>query len=348
MIGIERDKDRFHQISRGKIKTRLKDFISKDKIIGKRGSDKIAIPIPKITIPRFTYGQQQGGVGQGSGQGEAGKDGPDDNPLEIEVSLDEMAELLGEELELPNIKPKGKGEIVINADKYTTIRRKGPEALHTFRRTFREALKRQIAAGEYDPKNPKILPIPDDKRYKASKPITIPENKAVIFYIMDVSGSMGENQKELARLTSFWIDLWLRSQYKNIQSRYVIHHHLAKEVDQDTFYRTSEGGGTRIASAYEKVRDILKVEYNVSDWNIYMFQYSDGEDWAGSTSEALDIIGELLEISNQIAYCQVRNGGNFMNDLKSRFGEDSRLVTAFAEERDQILDAIKLFFAKGH
>jgi uncharacterized sporulation protein YeaH/YhbH (DUF444 family) len=350
IIGVDRDVERFRQIIRGRLKEGLKDYMSQDgiKVYGKEGRHKITVPLPHIDLPRFVYGQKGGGVGQGAGDGEAGND-PAENPLEVNVSLEEMAELLGEELELPRIEPKGKSEITVDSKKYRSIRTTGPESLRHFKKTYREALKRQISSGDYDPDNPCIVPIKDDKRYRSSKPITIPHNQAVIIYMMDVSGSMGMHQKEMARLTSFWIDLWLRSQYKHIRSRYIIHNTDAKEVDQHTFYHTMEGGGTRIASAYELARDLIKGEHPPADWNIYLFQYSDGDDWGGGSSEqACNIIADLLPGLNQISYCQVRERGDFMNVVEKRFADEEKVVITTAFEKNQILDAIKAFFTKGH
>lgn len=352
MHGIDRDVDRFRQIIRGKIKQDLKKYMSQDgiNVYGKKGRHKITVPLPQIQLPRFIYGQKNGGVGQGGpGQGnEAGND-PAENPLEVNVSLEEMAELLGEELKLPRIEPKGKSEITIDSNKYRSIRTTGPESLRHFKKTFRTALKRQMAEGTYNPDDPAVIPIKEDKRYRASKPITIPHNQAVIFYLMDVSGSMGMHEKEMSRLTSFWIDLWLRSQYKNIQSRYITHNYTAKEVDQHTFYHTMESGGTRIASAYELTRDIIKTDYNPADWNTYIFQYSDGDDWGGDHSkQACDIIAELLPGLNQVSYCQVREHGDFMSTVKKRFEGEPKVAITTAFQKDQILDAIKSFFSSGN
>jgi len=352
MHGIERDRERFRQIVKGKIKQNLRKYISQEDIIGKKGSDKISIPIPRINLPKFVFGDNNGGVGQGPGEGQqAGKD-PADHPLEVEVSLEEMAELLGEELELPRIEPKGKSEITVESNKYRSRRRIGPESLLDFKKTYKEALLRQVALGDYDPENPSIIPIREDKRYRASVPITVPHNQALIIYMMDVSGSMGHHEKELARLTSFWIDLWLRAQYKNkLHSRYIIHDTEATEVDQHTFYRVRAGGGTRIASAYELCDSILSVEYNISDWNVYLFQYSDGDDWGGGSSQAaVDIIKKLLPNLNQVAYCQVRGergSGDFKNVIETAFPKEPKVVSVLIDQRDQILDAIKAFFVKG-
>jgi len=351
MHGIERDCDRFRQIIRSRIKENLKKYMSQDGIdvYGKEGRHKITVPIPHISLPKFVYGRKGGGIGQGDGPSDGAGNDPYENPLEVDVSLEEIAELLSEELELPNIEPKGKSEITVDSNKYRSIRTTGPESLRHFKRTYRQALKRQIISGDFDFKDPIIIPVKEDKRYRASKPITIPHNQAVIIYMMDVSGSMGPQQKELSRLTSFWIDLWLRSQYHDIKSRYIIHNYTAKEVDQDTFYHTMEGGGTRIASAYEKARDIIKKDYNPADWNIYTFQYSDGDDWGGgSSTQACNIIADLLDGINQVAYCQVREEGDFKSVIEKRFPNESKVVVTTAFEKDQILDAIKMFFTKGN
>lgn len=351
MHGIERDRERFRQIIRGRIKQNLRKYMTQDGIdvLGRRGNQKITIPLPHIDLPRFRYGKKGGGIGEGEGPGKGNKGGEDpaDNPLEVDVSLDEMAELLSEELQLPRIEPKGKSEITTESKKYRTIRTMGPESLRHFKKTFVQALKRTVASGDYDPNNPLIIPIKEDKRYKASTPVRTPRYQAVIIYMMDVSGSMGQEEKELARLTSFWIDLWLRSQYDCIQSRYIIHNFTAKEVDQHTFYRTAEGGGTRIASAYEMMRDIIKADYG-PDWNIYSFQYSDGEDWSETASTgACNIISDLLPLMNQVSYCQVREGGHFKNVIENRFKGDPRVVSTKAFRREEILDAIKNFFNAG-
>src|ERR1700712_1580018 len=167
---IDLDHGRFRQIIRGKIKQNLRKYISQGEMIAKKGKDQVSIPIPSVDIPHFKHGdKQQGGVGQGAGEpGDSlGQDGDQDGPgkgeasdrpgdhlLDIEISIQELAEILGEELALPRIQPKGTEKIVAFKDKYSGIRNVGPESLRHFRRTFRQAMRRQIAVGTYDPKNP--------------------------------------------------------------------------------------------------------------------------------------------------------------------------------------------------
>src|SRR5205085_5177839 len=135
--------------------------------------------------------------GQGN-EGGAG-DQPGGHILEVELTLEEMAAILGEELELPRIEPRDKKNIVTSHDKYTGIRQAGPESLRHFKRTFKRALKRQIASQTYDPARPIVLPIRQDKQYRSWKEVQKPQSVAVILYMMDVSGSMTDEQKEIVR-----------------------------------------------------------------------------------------------------------------------------------------------------
>ena len=246
---IEQDLHRFRQIVRGVVKKGLKNFITTGELIGKKGKDIVSIPIQQIEIPNFRHEtRKHGGVGQGDGDvgtpigasegedgsGQAGS-GQGKHILEVDVTLEELADIMGEELELPRIEPKARNTVLTDRQRYTTVSRNGPESLRHFKRTFREALKRQIASGTYDPHNPIIIPVKEDKRYRSFKVAQVPETNAVIIYLMDVSGSMGDEQKEVVRIESFWIDTWLKRQYEGLKTRYIIHDAAAKEVDEETY-----------------------------------------------------------------------------------------------------------------
>src|SRR4051812_35289464 len=223
---IERDQQRFRKIVRGKVKSNLGKYISRGEMIGKKGKDLVSIPLPTIDLPQFRYGQKGGGgVGQGQGdpgqpltapqgegEGQAG-DQPGGHILEVDLTMEELAQILGEELALPRIEPRGKKNIVTTKDKYTGIRQSGPESLRHFKRTFKRAMRRQIASGSYDPLRPVVVPIREDKQYRSWKEVNKPESVAAIIYMMDVSGSMTDEQKEIVRIEAFWIDTWLKAHY---------------------------------------------------------------------------------------------------------------------------------------
>ena len=363
--GIKRDHLRFKQIIKGKIKQNLKKYITQGELVGKQGDEYVSIPIHQVDLPRFKFGaRQQGGVGQGDGEpgqpvgqgygeqaGQAGQ-GEGEHSLEVEISLEELAEMLAEELELPRIEPKGSGSAESEKHRYTGIRKSGPNSLRHAKRTFKEALKRQIITGLYDPENPVILPIKNDFRFRVWNNVRTPQHNAAIVYMMDVSGSMGDEQKEIVRTESFWIDTWLRSQYKEIEIRYIIHDAAAREVDQHTFYHTRESGGTLISSAYRLCDDLLEREFPADEWNIYAMHFSDGDNWSGEdTKLCVDLLRErLLPKCNLFCYGQVESrygSGQFIKDLLEHFKDEERLVTSKIESKEAIYRSLKEFLGKG-
>jgi len=366
MQRIERDLNRFRKIVRGQVKKNLRKYMSQGEMIGRQGDRLVSIPLPQIELPKFRYGsREQGGVGQGEGEvgdpigqgdpqqgtGEAGSE-PGQHILEVDISLEELAEIMAEELELPNIQPRGKKNIISQKDKYNVIRRVGPNSLRHFKRTYKEALRRQIASGLYNPEDPIIIPIPEDMRYRSWSEVPMPQSNAVIIYMMDVSGSMGVEQKEMVRLTAFWIEIWLRSQYKQIEIRYIVHDAMAKEVDQHTFYHLREGGGTKISSAYKLCSKLMQTQFSPDEWNIYPFHFSDGDNWGNDdTRDCVELLQkEILPSSNQFCYGQVRSAygsGRFAYDLYRAFENEDHLIVSEINRRDEIYDAIKDFLGKG-
>jgi len=367
IYNIKRDHARFRSIVKGRIKQDLKKYVTHGEMIGRKGKDLVTIPIPQIEIPHFRFGdKEQGGVGQGEGNpgdpvgqgdpqdgdGQAGNQGGD-HLLEVDLTLQELAEILGEQLELPKIEPRGHKTVKSHTEKYTGIANQGPDSLRHFKRTFKESLRRQIASGVYDKEHPLIIPIRKDMRYRSWKAVTRHENNAVIVYMMDVSGSMGDEQKEIVRTEAFWIDTWLRSQYKGIETRYIIHDATAREVDEETFFKTRESGGTLISSAYKLCEKIIQTDYPPSEWNIYPFHFSDGDNWSGEdTKLCLDIMDQtLLKMCNVFCYGQVESrygSGQFYKDLKEHYGgEHDSVILSKVENKEGILQSIKDFLGKG-
>ncbi len=362
---IERDNARFREIVRGKIRQNLRKYLTREELIGRHGRHVVTIPVPQIDIPHFRHGNRgNGGVGQGDGDvgdpigtapgdggsGEAGQE-PGKHVLEVEIELEELAQMLGEELELPRIEPKGKKNIVEQSPRYTSIRQTGPESLRHMKRTLKQALRRTIASGEYDPQRPKIVPFPEDKRYRARKWIQQPEANAVIIYMMDVSGSMTDDQKEIVRITAFWIDTWLRAHYKGVEVRYIVHDAEAAEVDRETFYHIRESGGTKISSAYRLCAQLIRQNFPPEEWNIYAFHFSDGDNWGEDNNDAIRIVKEdLLPACNLFCYGQVESpygSGLFLHYLEEAVGEAENVALAEIRDRENIYDALKVFLGKG-
>ena len=168
VMKIDRDASRFKQIVRGKIRENLRKYVTHGEMIGRKGNDLVSIPLPQLDVPHFRYGQNgRGGVGQGEGevgqpiaagdpdgeggQGQAGSDAGQ-HVLEVDITLEELAAILGDELQLPRIEPKGKANIHAGQGPlHERPPRSGPESLRHFRRTYVEALKRQLTRRHLSP-----------------------------------------------------------------------------------------------------------------------------------------------------------------------------------------------------
>jgi len=197
---IDRDKMRFREIVNGKVRRNLREYISHGEMIGRKGKDLVSIPVPSLDVPRFRYGDNSGG-GVGKGEGEIGKplgrgqdeeggtgeagSAPGHRILEVDITLVELADIMADELQLPRIEPKGNDCILQNKYRYNSIRRTGPESLRHFKRTYVQALRRQIATGKYCIVRPRIVPVKDDKRYRSWNAVSEPQANAAVIYLYD-------------------------------------------------------------------------------------------------------------------------------------------------------------------
>lgn len=359
---IRKDHGRFREIVRGHVKNDLGRYLQHDELLGRRGRDLVSIPIPTIELPRFRFAdRQQGGVGQGGGQPGDGLPGegaggagqaPGHHLLEVDVSLDELADLVGEALALPRLRPRGHERIVVTRPRWRGVTPTGPEALRHAKRTYRQALRRQLASGAYEPGQPRVVPERRDRRYRAPRATQRPESNAVILYLLDVSGSMGDEQKATVRTLAFWLDAWIRRHYRGLVTRYVVHDATAREVDRETFFHTREAGGTVISSAYRLALEIVEADYPGPDWNVYAFHFSDGDNSSDEDSQqCVSLLGErLLPAVNLFGYGQVRSpygSAQFLGVLRSGLGEHPGLSLAEVADRAAIPQALQTFLGGG-
>src|SRR3954467_2059495 len=160
VLKIEKDHQRFRQIVKGRIRDDLRKFLTKGELIGKEGKHLISIPVRGIELPHFRYGDNSQGVGAGDGkEGDVvGKGQPGQGKsqggteagqhlMEVALSLDELAEILAEELKLPRIEPKGRHRITTVREKYSSLRKVGPESLRHFKRSLKGALRGHLMRG---------------------------------------------------------------------------------------------------------------------------------------------------------------------------------------------------------
>jgi uncharacterized protein len=163
---------------------------------------------------------------------------------------------------------------------------------------------------------------PFDLRYRHRVREPLPTSKAVMFCLMDVSGSMDEARKDLAKRFFILLYLFLTRHYERTDVIFIRHHTQAAEVTEDEFFHATESGGTVVSSALVLMHEIIRERYMGSEWNIYGAQASDGDNWQQDSSKCRDLLdGKLLPLCRYFAYVQVAD-------------EDQNLWEEYARVRD--------------
>lgn len=329
---IHEDHKEFHDVYSGRTRKELKRYIKNGNIFRNRGKDgKIILTIPKIDIPHIVYGDSgEGGIGRGEGKngkvigkdnqqenGKGNKAGQDEGEgIDIAVDLEDIVKFLQEELQLPDMKPKPSDTYEEIIKKYNNISLVGPESLRHNARTLKQALKRQCSDGSINKlhdipgfANPirLITPINSDKRYRQYNEIILPSSNAVVFFARDGSASMDQYKCDIVSDMSWWIDVWIRKFYKRVERVYVWHDTAAKEVDEKKFYKYRYGGGTTCSSALKLISKMFENRFNPSKWNIYLFYFTDGENWDGDNDQFVKILQQDFnsKIVNMIGVTQI-------------------------------------------
>jgi sporulation protein YhbH len=346
------------------IKGNLQGIVGEESIITADGNRIVKVPIRSLDLPHFRFndkrgehagqgaggtqrgdviGQEPGAAGPGKGQGAGEAPGVD--YYEAEVTLDELAALVFEDLGLPFLKPKGKQLVRAEHVRFSDIRRQGIMSNLDKRRTIRENLMRNARAGRPafgDLRN-------DDLRFKTWERDVREENNAVVIAMRDVSGSMGEFEKYITRSFYFWMVRFLRTKYENVQIVFITHHTEAKEVDEHAFFNLGESGGTKVSSAYQLAMDIIRERYEPSQWNIYPFHFSDGDNWGEVDNQrCMDLVKQMLDISSAVGYGEIQEGGRrSLSTLMSTFAsiEDPRFIRVTITGREDVYPALRAFFS---
>jgi uncharacterized sporulation protein YeaH/YhbH (DUF444 family) len=147
---------------------------------------------------------------------------------------------------------------------------------------------------------------PIDLRFRNRVKVAVPTSKAVMFCVMDVSGSMDEARKELSKRFFILLYMFLTRHYEKIELVFIRHHTQAQEVDEENFFHARETGGTVVSSALVLMEEIIKARYNPSEWNIYGAQASDGDNWHHDSGRCRELLSEkILPLVRYFAYVQV-------------------------------------------
>ncbi|PKE28792.1 hypothetical protein CWS43_20585 [Rahnella sp. AA] len=285
----------------------------------------------------------QGGGGGGSGQGDASQDGEGEDEFSFQISKDEYLDLLFEDLALPNLRKnqhKQLTEFKTHRSGYTS---NGVPANISVVRSLQNSLARRTAmtAGkkrelrelestltEVEHSEPAQLleeerlrkeiaelrakiaktPFIDtfDLRYRNYERRPEPSSQAVMFCLMDVSGSMDQATKDMAKRFYILLYLFLSRTYKNVDVVYIRHHTQAKEVDEQEFFYSQETGGTIVSSALKLMDEVIQERYDPAQWNIYAAQASDGDNWADDSPLCHQLLAQkILPMVRYYSYIEI-------------------------------------------
>ena len=313
------------------IKDSIKDVIAEESIIGQNGKKKIRIPVRGIKEYRFIYGnneenktvgsggdhnvkrgqkigQKRSGKGSGQGTGKASNEKGDEY-YDVEVTLEELAEYLFADLELPDLEKKQFKFVSQETIKRKGYRFKGIRPRLSKKETLKRKLRRQKMAqkvGTYDPDSDERFPFhQDDLKYHHIKPKIKENSAAVIFFLMDVSGSMSQARKYLARSFFFLLYQFLNHKYEKVDVVFISHSTYASRVTEDEIFKVGTFGGTIVSSALDLELEIIDKEYHPNTWNIYTFYCGDGENWSSDNEKCLDLFKQLKELSQLTGYCEI-------------------------------------------
>lgn len=355
------DQQRHKEKIKEAIKKNLSDIVSEENIILSDGKKTIKVPIRSLDEYRFRYdsGQRQG-VGQGNGDSKVGDvvgqepgqgpgkeagDQPGVDYYEAEVTMDELAQLIFEDLGLPNLEEKRQQELESESVKFTDVRKVGVMANLDKKRTIKENIKRNAMAGEARFKDVRK----DDLRFKTWEPEIKLQSNAVVFAMMDVSGSMGDFEKYIARSFYFWMVRFLRTKYTKVQIVFISHHTEAKEVTEEEFFHKGESGGTQVSSAYELALQIIKDRYSPQDWNIYPFHFSDGGNLPWDNDRCVELVLKFIDICNIFGYGEIRESHySLMSTLMSAYSrvDNKKFVGVTISDKAEVYPALRRFFSQ--
>jgi hypothetical protein len=356
------DQERHKEKIREAIKKNLGDIVSEESIILSDGKKVLKVPIRSLDEYRFRYDpgrQNHAGQGDGSSEvgdvvasdpqpgrgrrGEAGEE-PGYDYYEADITIDELASMIFEDLGLPFLEEKKLAEMETEAVRFTDVRRVGPMANLDKKRTILENMKRNAARGDPGFKHLKN----DDLRFKVWEPTIKYQSNAVVIAMMDTSGSMGEFEKYIARSFYFWMVRFLRTKYTNVKIVFISHHTEAKEVTEEEFFTHGESGGTQVSSAYELALQIIQERFNPDDWNIYPFHFSDGDNLPWDNERCVNLVFKLMELCNIFGYGEIREGHyRSPSTLMSAYTkiQDPKFIAVTVSDKKEVYPALRKFFA---
>jgi sporulation protein YhbH len=343
------------------IREGIHHIVSDESIIGQDGKKKIKIPVRGIKEYRFVYGDNNRKVGSAPGkdisrgqrigqreqqQGQGNKPGNEEGEeyYEVEITLEELSHYLFDSLNLPDIEKKKFKAIVGEKYKRSGYRKKGIRPRLSKKKTLINKIKRRKQAELHGlKKDEDRFPFhEDDLKYhhinKKPKEVT----NAVIFFMMDVSGSMTQDKKFMARSFFFLLYHFLRAKYSNVEIVFISHTTQAKEVSEDEFFTRGNSGGTKISSALDLCLDVVSKRYHPTAWNIYTFHCSDGDNWGTDNEKCVMLSRKIKDMSQLYCFVEINPELSDDNNGSMSFSLDSKISQAYSVLKDQKFKIVNL------
>jgi uncharacterized protein len=359
-----RDWLRHNQKVRAAVKESLPDLLAGSDLISGPGNRTVAVPVKFLEHARFRLAdaESQQGAGQGKGQpgdvlqpgrepgdsqGSAGGTGNGEIRFVVELKVDEIVDWLWEELKLPELKPKRCATL----DEPDYVRegwdKRGARSRLDRRRTLKESIKRRSIQSEA------VAIVNDDLRFRQLAKRATPATNAAVIFALDVSGSMDEAQRRLAKQFFFFALQGIRRQYTKVETVFLAHAAEAWEFDESQFFQASSSGGTVTSCVAQLALETVQQRFDPSRYNSYFFYASDGENAAEDRDPARALLGELAGLVNYAGYCETGGVATFrpretqlaeiFSELRSRGGAVG--VSHLASQED-IWRAIREFFTE--
>lgn len=359
-----RDWLRHNEKIREAVHKALPDLIAHSDVLSRPDNRTVQVPVRFIEHYRFRLlnPQQQKGAGQGKvepgdvlrpgqGRGEAGtgSGGNEEGGMSfvMELKVDDILDWLWEELQLPNLKPRDTASLEDEDYVREGWDRKGARSRLDRRRTIKEAVKRRAVQGG------RAVPIiNDDLRFRQLVRRQQPSTNAVVYFLLDVSSSMDDQCRRLAKTFFFWALQGIRRQFVKVETVFIAHTVEAWEFEEEQFFQVRGEGGTQSSTAFQKAVEVMSERYDPARYNSYLFYASDGDNFMEDRHRARALLESLAGQMSFLGYAEV--SGRHHQRLNTEVGVLFRRLTeqgapagsyAISSEND-IWPAIKAFFTE--
>ena len=365
-----RDWLRHNQKVREAVKETLPELLANSDLMTRPGNRTVAVPVKFLEHSRLRLAdaQVQQGAGQGKGepgdilqpgreegdaQGSQGGTGDGEIRFMVELKVDEIVDWLWEELKLPELKPKRTATMDQNEYVREGWDKRGARSRLDRRRTMKEAVKRHAIQAPTPDSDEPISLVNDDLRFRQLVRRPSPATSAAVIFALDVSGSMDEAQRRLAKQFFFFALQGIRRQYAKVETVFLAHAAQAWEFDESQFFQASSSGGTVTSTVARLALEVMTTRYDPSRYNVYFFYASDGENAAEDRDEARGTLAEIARQVNYTGYCETGGVATFrprdtqlaeiFTELK---GSGLAVGTSHIASQDDVWKAIREFFSQ--